>query len=308
MIELLVAMSSHGPIVRRRGEGAPSGITPTTTSGVPGHTRGGRSLTPSPHRSTTRSTPKRITSRSSRRQPWGLLDDPELVAAAVAATDEARTDPPLLASFLALVDDTASRIIDHPIRPRLKVTAQGLLRGELDVVKVEVPAVLAAGLVLDRVVIRAEQVRVVPGLPPRLQAGPVGLRAYVSQDNVDRWTRTARLPMRLALTEEGVQLTTGLRGHPDERDPRRPRGGRPLPAAGAEAHDHRRVPRADGPVLPRLPAAPAAARRARGSPSCSPATASWRSPSSSTTSTSRSPPTSPVASAPSRASRSPACR
>ena len=134
------------------------------------------------------------------------------MAAAAAATDEARTDPPLLAAFLALVDDAASRLVDHPIRPRVKVTPQGLLRGEIDVVKVDVPAVLAAGLVLDRVVVRAQHVRVVPGLPPRLQAGPVGLRAYVSQDNVDRWTRSARLPMRLALTDDGVLLTTGLRG------------------------------------------------------------------------------------------------
>lgn len=134
------------------------------------------------------------------------------MAAAATATDEARDDPPLLASFLALVDDAASRIVDHPIRPRVKVTPQGLLRGELDVVKVEVPAVLAAGLILDRVVVRAEHVRVVPGLPPRLQAGPVGLRAYVSQDNVDRWTRTAHLPIRVALTEDGVLLTTGVRG------------------------------------------------------------------------------------------------
>ena len=92
------------------------------------------------------------------------------------------------------------------------MSAQGLLRGELDVVKIEVPAVLAAGLVLDRLVVRAEHVRVAPGLPPRLQAGPVGLRAYVSQHNVDRWIRTARLPIRLTLTEDGVQLTTGLRG------------------------------------------------------------------------------------------------
>lgn len=144
--------------------------------------------------------------------PWGLLADPEVVAAAAAATDKAREDPPLLASFLALVDDAASWIIDHPIRPRVKATPQGLLRGELDVVKVEVPAVLAAGLVLDRVVVRAEQVRIAPGLPPRLRAGPVGLRAYVSQQNVDRWTRTARLPIRLALTEDGVLLTTGVRG------------------------------------------------------------------------------------------------
>lgn len=144
--------------------------------------------------------------------PIALIDDPEVVAAAVAASDEARHDPPLIASFLALVDDAASRILDHPIRPRVKMTAAGLLRGELDVVKVEVPAVLAAGLVLDRLVVRAEHVRVVPGLPPRLQAWPVTLRAYVSQGNVDRWTHTARLPIRLKLTEEGVMLTTGLRG------------------------------------------------------------------------------------------------
>lgn len=144
--------------------------------------------------------------------PWGLIDDPELLAAAVAASDEARDDPPLLTSFLTLVDDAASRIVDHPIRPRIKATPQGLLRGELDVVKVEVPAVLAAGLVLDRVVVRAQHVRIVPGLPPRLQAGPVGLRAYVSQDNVDRWIRTAHLPIRVALTSEGLLLTTGLRG------------------------------------------------------------------------------------------------
>lgn len=94
----------------------------------------------------------------------------------------------------------------------MKVTPAGLLKGELDVVKIEVPAVLAAGLVLDRIVVRAEHVRVVPGLPPRLQAGPVGLRAYVSQENVDRWIHTAHLPIKVLLTEEGVRLTTGLRG------------------------------------------------------------------------------------------------
>ena len=57
---------------------------------------------------------------------------------------------------------------------------------------------------LDRIVVRAQHLRIVPGLPPRLRAAPVSLRAYVSQANVDRWTHTARLPIRLALTEEGV--------------------------------------------------------------------------------------------------------
>jgi hypothetical protein len=144
--------------------------------------------------------------------PWGLIDDPEVVARATAAGDEARHDPPLVASLLALIDDAASRILDHPIRPRVKMTAAGMLRGELDVVKVEVPAVFAAGLVLDRLVVRAEHVRITPGLPPHLHAGPVTLRAYVSQGNVDRWTHTARLPIRVSLTSEGVMLTTGLRG------------------------------------------------------------------------------------------------
>lgn len=110
------------------------------------------------------------------------------------------------------MDDAASRLLNHPIRPRLNVSPQGLLRGELDLVQVEVPAVLAAGLVLDRIVVRAEHLLVAPGLPPRLRATPVSMRAYVSQANVDRWTHTARLPIRLALTEEGVILTTGVRG------------------------------------------------------------------------------------------------
>jgi hypothetical protein len=143
---------------------------------------------------------------------WGLIDDAEVRRAATTAADSARADPRLVASLLAVVDAASSRVLDHPIRPRVKTSAAGLLRGELDVVKVEVPAVLAAGLVIDRLVVRAEHVRIVPGLPPRLQAGPVGLRAYVCQEHVDRWTRTARLPIRVTLTADGVKVTAGVGG------------------------------------------------------------------------------------------------
>jgi hypothetical protein len=141
-----------------------------------------------------------------------LIDDPDLLAAVAPTPEDYLDEPALLASLFAMVDAAASRLVDHPIRPRIKTSVAGVLRGELDLVQVEVPAVLAAGLVLDRVVVRAQHVRIVPGLPPRLQAGPIGLRAYVSQENVDRWTRSARLPIRLALTEEGVRVTTGVRG------------------------------------------------------------------------------------------------
>lgn len=78
--------------------------------------------------------------------------------------------------------------------------------------RVEVPAVLAAGLLLDRVLVRAEHVRIAPGLPPRLQAAPVDITATVSQDNVDRWTRAARVPLRLELARDGVVVSTGVGG------------------------------------------------------------------------------------------------
>jgi hypothetical protein len=148
---------------------------------------------------------------------WGLVDDPEVLAAATAAAQashdaEVADEPPLLVSFLALVDATASRVLEHPIRPRFRTSPAGLLRGEVDLVQVEIPAVLASGLVLDRVVVRAEHLRIAPGIPPRLQASPVSARAYVSEENVDRWVRTSRLPIKLDLTEEGVRLTTKVRG------------------------------------------------------------------------------------------------
>lgn len=114
--------------------------------------------------------------------------------------------------FVAFLDTVSESTLGRPLRPRLKVTAAGLLRGEIDLVKVELPAYAVAGLVIDRFIVRAEHVRIAPGIPPKLVAGPVGLRAVVSQDNVDRWTRDLRLPFRLRLTEEGVVTTTGFGG------------------------------------------------------------------------------------------------
>lgn len=121
--------------------------------------------------------------------------------------------PPSVSELLLFVLDAATEtIFTRPVRPRMKVSPQGLLRGRIDVLKIEVPALSISGLVVDRFVVRAENVRIAPGIPPRLQAGPVGFKAVLSQDNVDRWTRTSRLPLRLRLTEEGIVSSTGLRG------------------------------------------------------------------------------------------------
>jgi hypothetical protein len=130
----------------------------------------------------------------------------------IPTPEEAASLRPASDLFVAALDAVSEATLGKPLRPRLKVTPAGLLRGEVDLVKVELPAYAVAGLVVDRFVVRAERVRVVPGMPPRLVAEPVGIRAVVSQANVDRWTRDLHLPFRLRLTEEGVVSTTGIGG------------------------------------------------------------------------------------------------
>jgi len=130
----------------------------------------------------------------------------------IPTPEEAAAYRPAQDLFLALLDTVSEAALGRPLRPQLKVSPAGLLRGEVDLVKVELPAYAVAGLVVDRFVLRAERLRVQPGLPPVLVAGPVGLKAVVSQGNVDRWTRDLRLPLRLRLTEDGVITTAGVGG------------------------------------------------------------------------------------------------
>jgi hypothetical protein len=119
---------------------------------------------------------------------------------------------PVIEELLKLVDLASERLLDRAVRPRVKVSPGGLARAEIDVVSLELPAVLTAGLVIDRVHVRAERVRVSPGLPPHLRAGPVDVTAVVSQEQVDRWTIDGKLPLRLELSDAGVVVTTGIAG------------------------------------------------------------------------------------------------
>lgn len=130
----------------------------------------------------------------------------------IPTPEEAATYRPAHDLFVALLDVVSEAALGRPLRPELKISPAGLLRGEIDLVKLELPAYAVAGLVIDRFIVRAEHVRVQPGLPPVLVAEPVGFTAVVSQENVDRWTRDLHLPFRLKLTEEGVVTTTGFGG------------------------------------------------------------------------------------------------
>ena len=126
--------------------------------------------------------------------------------------DELDAFHPATDLFVAFLDEVSSRTLGRPLRPRVKVTPTGLLRGEIDLLKIELPAYAVAGLILDRFIIRAERVRIIPGFPPTFAAGPVRFSAVVGQDNLDTWTRSLRLPVRLRLTDEGVVSTAGIGG------------------------------------------------------------------------------------------------
>ncbi|MEY2570515.1 MAG: hypothetical protein QOE63_865 [Acidimicrobiaceae bacterium] len=114
--------------------------------------------------------------------------------------------------LIALLDGTVSAFTRRPTRVRVKPTPLGLATGRLDVLSVEVRELATRGLIVDRLVVHAEDLRIEPGFPPRLKAGPIGFKATVVQDAIDRWTRTAHLPVRLALTPQGLLATAGVRG------------------------------------------------------------------------------------------------
>ncbi len=144
--------------------------------------------------------------------PADPADDSDAGRPRIPTPEEAAAYRPAQDLFVAFLDTVSEATLGRPLRPRMKVSVAGLLRGEVDLLKLELPAYAVAGLIVDRFIVRAEHLRVAPGIPPTLLAGPVGLRAVVSQDNVDQWTRQLRLPVRLQLTEEGVVTTAGFGG------------------------------------------------------------------------------------------------
>jgi hypothetical protein len=114
--------------------------------------------------------------------------------------------------LVGLLDGTISALARRPVKVRVKPTPLGLVTGRLDAVVLEVGELATHGLVVDRLVVHAQNLRIEPGLPPRLKAGPIGFKATVVQEAVDGWTKAAHLPARMQLTPEGIVVRTGVRG------------------------------------------------------------------------------------------------
>jgi len=114
--------------------------------------------------------------------------------------------------LIGLLDGRLSRVARRPVKVRAKVSPVSAMLGTVDVLVLELGELEMAGLEVERLVVRAERVRVQPGFPPRLRTGDIGFKATVAQSAIDRWTQRTHLPVRLHLTEEGIIAKTSLRG------------------------------------------------------------------------------------------------
>src|SRR4051812_2213072 len=137
-------------------------------------------------------------------------DEQQSIAEHAEPPDQEAPSPADL--LIGLLDGTLSRVARRPVKVRAKVNPVSMAFGTVDVLVFELGELGIAGLEVERIVVRAEKVRVEPGFPPRLKAGPLGFKATVAQEAIDEWTQRRRLPVRLPLTEEGLIAKTGVRG------------------------------------------------------------------------------------------------
>lgn len=117
---------------------------------------------------------------------------------------------PLLAPLNWVIDQVAKRVAGRSASVRWDAAPLEALRGRARLLTIGVEDLQVAGLTINKGIVRIEQARIVPGLQPRLQGGPVTAKLTVEQERVDQWVGRASLPFRLELTEEGIVSSAGV--------------------------------------------------------------------------------------------------
>jgi hypothetical protein len=118
--------------------------------------------------------------------------------------------PPYLVPLTWFVDQIAGAIAGRPATVRWAASPVDVIQGRARIVTIGVSELRIAGLVVDRAVVRIEDARLVPGLEPHLQGGPVTAKLTVTQGRIDEWVGRLSLPFRLELTEEGILSSAGV--------------------------------------------------------------------------------------------------
>ena len=116
----------------------------------------------------------------------------------------------LLAPLNWVVDQVAALVAGRPASLRWDASPIDAVRGRARLLTIGVEELRVAGLTVDKGVVRIEQARLVPGLEPRLQGGPVSCKLTVTQERLDEWIGRASLPFRLELTGDGIVSSAGV--------------------------------------------------------------------------------------------------
>lgn len=119
---------------------------------------------------------------------------------------------PTLRFLSGLSDSAASAAVGRPARLRVGLSPRGVLAGRVDRTVLRLDGVGVAGLEVASLTIDARRTRVGPGWPPRLRAGPVDVRAVLTQAALDRWLLADAMPVRVLLRDGGVFVRTGAAG------------------------------------------------------------------------------------------------
>ncbi len=80
--------------------------------------------------------------------------------------------------------------------------------------RLELQGLATAWFNLEQIVWRADEVRIMPGLPASVDLKGVSVEIAIGQQELDRWLKQFRLPYRLELADKGLIVHTELAGFP----------------------------------------------------------------------------------------------
>lgn len=118
---------------------------------------------------------------------------------------------------------TSSEILDQLVTSYLKLPVRVFWAGgplfapggdTFDDARLEFDGIATSWMNLQHVVLHAEQVKVIPGLPVKIKVSDPRIEIAVGQSELDRWIKRFEIPFQLELAENGLIVHTEVAGFP----------------------------------------------------------------------------------------------
>ncbi len=112
------------------------------------------------------------------------------------------------------IDQLIGAYLKRPVEVSWRGGLADPLRGSFEGARVAFGGVATTWLALDEVVLAADRVRIVPGMPARLEVEGGTLEIAVGEREIERWLKRFQLPFRLEIGSRGIVVKTEIRGFP----------------------------------------------------------------------------------------------